>query len=148
MTGGKGASSIGPITDLVLRAKKEDWERREDERVKGLGGLLGEVVWGLEKGRDEEVGGIEAKAEEREAKVKEITEVWHKKIEGVKKVFESAEVKAGAKNESKKREVPDWCVDDITFSVMLDPVVVCFPPSLFSLSHSGVPLFSLISELC
>ncbi|PVH83261.1 U-box-domain-containing protein [Cadophora sp. DSE1049] len=45
MSGGKGASSIGPITELVLRAKKEDWERK----------------------------------------------------------------------------VPDWCVDDITFSVMLDP---------------------------
>ncbi|KAG4441746.1 hypothetical protein IFR05_002737 [Cadophora sp. M221] len=123
MTGGKGASSIGPITELVLRAKKEDWERREDERISGLGGLLGEVVRGLERSRDGELKDIEGEGEEREKKVKEIGEVWAKKIEDTKRVFESAEWSPGVKDESRRRKVPDWCVDDITFSVMLDPVV-------------------------
>ncbi|KAH7314248.1 U-box domain-containing protein [Rhexocercosporidium sp. MPI-PUGE-AT-0058] len=122
MTGGKGASSIGPITELVLRAKKEDWERKEDERVKGLGGLLGDVVRGLERERDAELKAIEGEGEEREKREKEIAGVWEKKIEDVKKVFESAEGSAGT-DESRRRKVPDWCVDDITFSVMLDPVV-------------------------
>ncbi|KAL2061595.1 hypothetical protein VTL71DRAFT_6972 [Oculimacula yallundae] len=122
MTGGKGASSIGPITELVLRAKKEDWERREDERVGKLGGLLGEVVRGLEASRDKELLGIE-EGEGKEGKVKEVVDVWEKKIEDVKAVFQSVEGSAGAKDESKRRKVPDWCVDDITFSVMLDPVV-------------------------
>ncbi|KAG4429994.1 hypothetical protein IFR05_014519 [Cadophora sp. M221] len=123
VTGGKGASSIGPITELVLRAKKEDWERRENERVSGLGGLLREVVRGLERSRDTELSAVEGDGGERETRVKEISEVWHKKIEDVKKVFESAEGSPGVKDESRRREVPDWCVDDITFLVMLDPVV-------------------------
>lgn len=142
MTGGKGASSLGPITELVLRAKKEDWERRENERVSGLGGLLGEVVRGLERSRDAELGAVEGEGEERETRVKEISDVWHKKIEDVKKVFESAEGSAGVKDESRRRKVPDWCVDDITFSVMLDPVVVCF--SLFPYTLST--FFSFVSR--
>ena len=31
VAGGKGGSSIGPITELVLRCKKERWEEREGE---------------------------------------------------------------------------------------------------------------------
>ena len=74
VSGGKGASSIGPITELVLRAKKEDWERREDERLKGMEGLLAEVVRGMEKSRDGEVEGLkglEVGEEERERRVEE-----------------------------------------------------------------------------
>jgi hypothetical protein len=95
--GGKGASSIGPITELVLRCKKEDWERREDERLKLRGGLLEELVGLLGKEGD-----------------------WGKAGE-LRRVFDAAKVEEG---EARRRTVPDWCVDDITFSVMLDPVVV------------------------
>ncbi|KAH7391551.1 U-box domain-containing protein [Cadophora sp. MPI-SDFR-AT-0126] len=121
ISGGKGASSIGPITELVLRAKKEDWERREDERLRGMEGLLGEVVRGLERSRDEEVAGLrELGEEERERRAKEVMGKWEEKIAEVRRVWESAE---GCKSVERRRKVPDWCVDDITFSVMLDPVV-------------------------
>ncbi|CZT06285.1 related to CHIP protein (carboxyl terminus of Hsc70-interacting protein) [Rhynchosporium agropyri] len=125
INGGKGASSIGPITDLVLRAKKEDWERREDERVRGMGGLLRDVVKGMEESRDRELEDIkgEGDEEEEEEKVSEVVWRWLKKIEEVRSVFETAEANAGTKDQSRRRKVPDWCVDDITFSVMLDPVV-------------------------
>lgn len=125
VSGGKGASSIGPITELVLRAKKEDWERREDERLKGMEGLLAEVVRGMEKSRDGEVEGLkglEVGEEERERRVEEVRGVWEGKIREVRRVWESAE---GCNGLERRRKVPDWCVDDITFSVMLDPVVVC-----------------------
>jgi len=127
VSGGKGASSIGPITELVLRAKKEDWERREDERLKGMDGLLAEVVMGLERSRDGEVEGLkglEVGEEERERRVEEVRGVWEGKIREVRRVWESAE---GCNGLERRRKVPDWCVDDITFSVMLDPVVVCLP---------------------
>ena len=103
--GGKGGTSIGPITELVLRCKKEDWERREDERLKLRGGLLEELVGKL--------GGEE------------------KKVEELRRIFDAAKIGEG---EARRRKVPDWCVDDITFSVMLDPVVV-------SLSPFPIPLF-------
>ena len=48
--------------------------------------------------------------------------VWEGKIREVRRVWESAE---GCNGLERRRKVPDWCVDDITFSVMLDPVVVC-----------------------
>jgi len=101
--GGKGGTSIGPITELVLRCKKEDWERREDERLKLRGGLLEELVGKL--------GGEE------------------KKVEELRRIFDAAKIGEG---EARRRKVPDWCVDDITFSVMLDPVVVSLSPFPFS----------------
>ena len=105
--GGKGASSIGPITELVLRCKKEWWEEEEDRRLKGREGLLGTVVEALEeKGKSEED---------------------RKVVDEVRRVFE----RAGAMDkEVRKRKVPDWCVDDITFAVMLDPVMVSSGVSL------------------
>jgi hypothetical protein len=114
--GGKGGSSIGPITELVLRCKKEDWERREDERLKLRGGLLEELVGLVGKEGDEG------------------------KVEELRRVFDAAKVGEG---EATRRKVPDWCVDDITFSVMLDPVVV----SLISLSFPFSSLFHSLPYL-
>ena len=121
--GGKGASSVGPITELVLRCKKEAWEEREEERVRRRGGLLMELVEGLVGRRREEVemvrgrnGGLVGSEEERR-----VERGYENKIEELKSTFEIAGINGG---ESARRKVPDWCVDDITFSVMLDPVVV------------------------
>ena len=100
--GGKGASSIGMITELVLRCKKEDWERREEERLRLRGGLVEELVGYLEKEGN------------RETEVDELRRVF------------SEVGKGEGEGEGRRRKVPDWCVDDITFSVMLDPVVVSF----------------------
>lgn len=93
-SGGKGAGSLGVITELVLRCLKEDWERREDERLQGREGLLAEL--------EEMLGGDEAK------------------IEKLRKVFEAAGQMAP---EATRRKMPDWAVDNITFSVMIDPVI-------------------------
>jgi hypothetical protein len=51
-----------------------------------------------------------------------VEERYKGKIEELRRTFELAGYNA---QEAKKRKVPDWCLDDITFSVMLDPVVVC-----------------------
>jgi STIP1 family protein 1 len=49
---------------------------------------------------------------------------YNTKIEELRRTFEQAGLMG---EEGKRRKVPDWCIDDITFSVMLDPVVVSFP---------------------
>jgi STIP1 family protein 1 len=50
---------------------------------------------------------------------KEIEAEWEGKMEALRGVFEAARPK-----EEKRREVPDWAVDDISFCVMVDPVIV------------------------
>jgi STIP1 homology and U-box containing protein 1 len=126
VAGGKGGGSIGPITELVLRCKKELWEQREDERLRKRGGLLEECARGLERERDAYVSVLQAE-EGKEEEVERVKERYGQKIEELRRIFELA---GAAGEEGKRRKVPDWCLDDITFSVMLDPVVVCSPPSL------------------
>lgn len=134
--GGKGASSIGPITELVLRCKREAWERKEAERLRSRPGLLVDVLNVMEKQRDAEISNVTQAGngeEGRDGKRARLRGEWETKMEDVRKVFEKA-----GEDKEKRREVPDWAVDDITFAVMLDPVVVC-PlsfPHLPSIPHS------------
>jgi len=125
VAGGKGGGSIGPITELVLRCKKELWEQREDERLRKRGGLLEECARGLERERDAYVSVLQAE-EGKEEDVERVKERYGQKIEELRRTFELA---GAVGEEGKRRKVPDWCLDDITFSVMLDPVVVCSPPT-------------------
>lgn len=128
--GGKGGSSIGPITELVLRCKKEWWEEQEDKRVRARPGLLGEIEGGLERERDSMVKDALdfAGPDDVRKRKEELERLYAGKIEEVRRVFEKARE---VEKEGKRRRVPDWCVDDITFSVMLDPVVVSSFPSSF-----------------
>ena len=125
--GGKGGSSIGPITELVLRCKKEWWEEKEEARLKALPGLLQELIGGLEqkkklalKAAVDEHTTPNGTMEEEEAKA-DLERQYAAKIEELRKTFEMA---SGVGAEGRRRKVPDWCVDDISFAVMLDPVVV------------------------
>lgn len=116
MHGGKGASSLGPIMELVRRCRMEVWEGRERERARTEGGLLGELVRDLEAKRDAEVRRLEQEAA-GEATVEEARKEYEDKIESLRGVFHRA-------GEVPRRRVPDWAIDDITFAVMSDPVVV------------------------
>ena len=44
------------------------------------------------------------------------------KVGELMSVFEMAKIGG---EDARRRKVPDWAIDDITFSVMLDPVIVC-----------------------
>ncbi|CAD6499952.1 BgTH12-04057 [Blumeria graminis f. sp. triticale] len=113
--GGKGGSSIGPITELVLRCKKINWERKECEKEKKRCKLLAEVISGLEGSRDREMDQLRSLGED-ESTIKDVHEKYDSMVEETRKIWASA-------TGERKREVPEWCVDNITFSVMLDPVV-------------------------
>ncbi|KAI9054516.1 hypothetical protein LZ554_001673 [Drepanopeziza brunnea f. sp. 'monogermtubi'] len=134
--GGKGGSSLGVITELVLRCKGEAWAMRERERERERGGLLGDVLRGLDRemraeleglgeGRVEGVERLDLKVDsgaegvDRGERRTAIEKKWEAKKEEVRQVWE----KAGEEGESRRRKVPDWCVDNITFAVMVDPVV-------------------------
>lgn len=126
LSGGKGAGSLSVITELVLRCKKENWERKERERLMARGGLLADLVGLLERERDQKQKSVQG--EKPQQLSQEISKEYAEKIEELRRTFEAAN---GAQDEGRRRKVPDWIVDDITFSVMVDPVVVC--SSLFSI---------------
>ncbi|KFY78653.1 hypothetical protein V499_02239 [Pseudogymnoascus sp. VKM F-103] len=105
------AGSLGSVVSVVLKCKKAAWEEREQERLAGTEGVRGKVVEGLRRDLERRVEGAEEG--EREGLRKEGEEM----IEEVERVW----VEAG--KAEKKRVVPDWAVDDITFSFMVDPVI-------------------------
>jgi STIP1 family protein 1 len=118
---GKGSSNIEKITELVLRCKREWWEDKERERERVRGGLLAETIAFLEGEKHKVISDTNGADDGAQ---------WDKKIEELRRTFEDA--KAG-RDEAKRRKVPDWCIDAITFSVMVDPVAVsCFLPSALS----------------
>ncbi|RDL33743.1 uncharacterized protein BP5553_08111 [Venustampulla echinocandica] len=118
LIGGKGAGSLNVITELVLKCKKENWERKEKERLMARGGLLADLVGLLERERDQKQEVVHGDTSQE--LIREISNEYAEKIEELRHTFEAAN---GAHDEGRRRKVPDWVVDDITFSVMVDPVV-------------------------
>ncbi|KAK3903017.1 hypothetical protein C8A05DRAFT_33262 [Staphylotrichum tortipilum] len=118
--------SLGTITAHVLRCKKERWDERERRRVREMGELEEEVVELLERGREAAVrelgggdeGGDGGEGGEGAVVREEVEEEWRRKMERVREVFERARPA-----QEKKRVVPDWAIDDISFCVMVDPVI-------------------------
>lgn len=115
-----GDKSLGTITTHVLKCKKERWDEMEKRRVRETGALEGEVLELLARERDAVLK--EAEEEMGEAGRAEVEEEWRAKMEAVREVFERARPKA-----EKRRQVPDWAIDDISFCVMVDPVIVSVP---------------------
>jgi STIP1 homology and U-box containing protein 1 len=106
--------SLAPVTALVLRCKKEIWERREAERLKTRNALLEELVAAIARDRDAELARAEGEAEREEVRRR-----WAEKEAELRRVWEVV-----ADKDEKRRVVPDWAIDNITFAVMHDPVMV------------------------
>ncbi|AEO66422.1 uncharacterized protein THITE_2114517 [Thermothielavioides terrestris NRRL 8126] len=107
--------SLGTVTTHVLKCKKERWDDMEKRRIRETSELEMEVIGLLERGRDEavrEAAGLD------EGSRREIEDEWRAKIDLVRDVFEKARPAR-----EKRRQVPDWAIDDISFCVMVDPVI-------------------------
>ena len=108
--------SLATITNHVLKCKKDRWDDLEKRRIRETSDLENEMIEMLERERDEAVRDA---ADQDEGGRREIAEEWERKIERMREVFEEARPK-----EEKRRVVPDWAIDDISFCVMVDPVIV------------------------
>jgi STIP1 family protein 1 len=106
--------SMGVVGALVLRCKKELWEKRESARLATRQGLLPQLHTLLSRERDAELS-----KSDNEADKEDIRRSYKAKQEELEKVWESS----AAGEEDRRRTVPDWAIDDITFAVMQDPVV-------------------------
>lgn len=122
-----GDKSLAAITTQVLNAKKERWEWKERHRLREARGLETEIIELMEKERRQAVDDAMGDTERSEIEAE-----WNDKIETLRQTFE----KGRTKDES-RREVPDWAVDDISFGIMVDPVIVSCSLGLCMLSdHS------------
>ncbi|MCJ1466140.1 hypothetical protein MMC07_004759, partial [Pseudocyphellaria aurata] len=118
------STSTRNVSTLVLQAKKEKWEAKERDRIRRRSDLLRELEDGLRKGADHELHLLESRIFNREVGESEAAE---EKIEietsSKQKIEELWSVFAIADPENmKKREVPDYMIDNISFAIMHDPV--------------------------
>ncbi|KAK2024943.1 U-box domain-containing protein [Colletotrichum zoysiae] len=109
-----GDKSLAAITAQVLRAKKERWDWMEKTRTREARHLENEVVELMEKEREQAVANAVDDGEKREIEAE-----WEQKIAILRDTFEKSR-----SAEEKRREVPEWAIDDISFGVMVDPVIV------------------------
>jgi len=107
--------SLAAVTTQVLRCKKERWEDREKRRKRETSDLEAEVTAMMERERDEALR--DPAVETDEGSQAEIRAEWERKAERMQSVFDKAR-----SAEEKRRRVPDWATDDISFNFMVDPV--------------------------
>lgn len=108
--------SLRTIAATCLEAKKKRWEYEETLRIERESRLLRETLHMIEEAgerRLRELGMVDGT--EEAADVRRETEQRRREIE---EVFGQAEAQR-----LKRREVPDWAIDNITFAVMVDPVI-------------------------
>jgi STIP1 homology and U-box containing protein 1 len=108
-----GDKSLAVITAHVLRCKKERWEAKEKSRRREEGDLEAELVRLMEMERADALGQIDSDVARREIEAE-----WEGKIASMHKIFDKARTAA-----DKDRVVPDWAIDDISFGIMVDPVI-------------------------
>lgn len=119
--------SLGSVAGLVLKSKKAVWEVRENDRLRHRTGLLEECIKALQASRKDELVRLAEghdfsdpmEVNEKESQREKIIHKWENKIAELKRIWER-----GVESEEKRREVPDWAIDDITFGIMIDPVMV------------------------
>ncbi|KAI9812838.1 MAG: hypothetical protein M1832_006459 [Thelocarpon impressellum] len=125
LSAGGSSSDASSVSALVLRARKEKWEARETERLRRRSALLAELEDRLELARLDDVGAIELRAargglgaQEAKEEMATASELSSKKLDELRSVFALADP-----DNLQRREVPDYLIDNISFSIMHDPVV-------------------------
>ena len=110
--------SLGNIISIVLKCKKAVWEAKEKQRQRNEAALQEQVLDLMHKQKKEEMEGAD------QTEWDQIGESWDAKIAEVKEVF------AKSMEGPVRKPVPDWMIDDITFAIMVDPVIVSALPFL------------------
>lgn len=108
--------SLAAITATVLRCKKERWDAREKQRLRQEHELEEEMLELLRRERDAALTQV-APGDDVERRT--IEDEAEQRIKVLSAVFETARAQS-----QKRREVPDWAIDDISFAIMVDPVIV------------------------
>ncbi|KOS23158.1 E3 ubiquitin-protein ligase CHIP [Escovopsis weberi] len=109
--------SLRQATALVGQCRKDRWELRERRRSREHAELEAEVLALLARETQAALDAVAAHGGgELEHTV--VREEGEAKMHAMRDVFERARAQA-----DRRREVPSWAVDDITFGIMVDPVI-------------------------
>jgi STIP1 homology and U-box containing protein 1 len=106
--------SLPQVTSLVLRCKKEKWEHMERRRKRENQALENELLESMQRERDEMLQTCDG-----DSLKEEVRKEWEEKALALQKTFDRARM-----SEEKKRVVPDWMIDEISFNIFVDPVIV------------------------
>lgn len=117
---GHNDRSLPNILDQLRKSLKERWEDREKSKANEISKLEQKTVSLYEEHKEAALQGCVIA--EQHAKV---TEEWDRDICHVREIFE----KARPQGEKRRDPPPDWLLCDISFQVMIDPVVVRHFPS-------------------
>lgn len=129
--------SMPQATALVLRCKKERWDAMEKKREREGRQLEEDILALLKQDCDEQVATCPNAAERRE-----IEKEYKAKMEQTEKVFNTAREKEG-----QRRVVPDWAIDEISFAIFVDPVMVS-RRHLLPIPFASFHPFHLFPVLC
>ncbi|KAI0408925.1 U-box domain-containing protein [Xylaria palmicola] len=108
-----GDKSLPNLTRQVLCCKKDRWSEREKNRSREGQELENQLIALLQQEYETSLMRCQGDAE-RVA----VSEELDSKLKTLSATFEAARAAS-----EKKREIPDWAIDDITFGIMVDPVV-------------------------
>ncbi|KAM7211392.1 hypothetical protein V8F06_013216 [Rhypophila decipiens] len=111
-----GDKSLSAVTAQVLRCKKDRWEDLERKRRRETSSLESEVLSLLSRERDDLLSDPTNPSDESSRT--EIRQEWDAKMELLARIFDKAR-----EADEKRRKVPDWAIDDISFNIMVDPVI-------------------------
>ncbi|KAF7557195.1 hypothetical protein G7046_g6102 [Stylonectria norvegica] len=103
--------SLAAVTNLVLKAKQARWEERERRRIRESKALERSVLELLAEERRQDLTMVDDAAD-----VREVEEQSDAKTALLQDIFERARAES-----EKRREVPEWAIDDISFGIMVDP---------------------------
>lgn len=107
--------SLSSFTQLVLRCKKERWDDRERARLRQASELEAEVMALLARERDQALADC---GDDGDGERADVQAEWDARLATMRSTFQLARGEQG-----RRRKVPDWAIDDITFGIMVDPVV-------------------------
>lgn len=110
--------SMPQATAQVLRCKKEAWDAQERKRERAGRQLEQDLLALLKREHDEQAAACQSAAERDE-----IEQEYKARAAQTAHVFNTAREK-----QDQRREVPDWAIDEVTFAVFVDPVMVSCPP--------------------
>lgn len=120
--------SVASIAAACLDAKKKRWEQREEKRRERECQLMLKMTDIIERDADRAVDELLKKGRMNNGNIniseqeEEIRHEAKERVRTLEDVFGKAEAVRCA-----RREVPDYLIDNITFSIMLDPVIVSSP---------------------
>ncbi|KAI3316678.1 U-box-domain-containing protein [Xylariaceae sp. AK1471] len=105
--------SLSQLTNQVLQCKTERWEHQEKKRSREGQELQGQVIELMMRERGDNMALCTNDFER-----KQVMEEWDQKINLLEVTFEKARDAT-----EKRRNIPSWALDDITFNIMVDPVI-------------------------